>query len=170
MQPMNGQPTATSVPVPEEQPTPVPDVLTDADQIAQAASDGLHGVPFELTISQDEIAQEMTTYLENNPDIAINDTQVTLTPGAGIVTGKAQIARFSVPFKATLTVEVVDGRPRLRVLQLDVLGGLIPGFIKDQLIALIEQNADLPIAQDLPVTITDVEIQQGQVVARGTLN
>ena len=142
----------------------------DIDQIAQAVTDGVHGVPFELTISQDEITQQITTYLENNPDVAFSDLQVTLTPGAGLVTGKAKIAGFSLPFKATVTVEVVDGKPRLKVLKLDVMGGLIPGFIKNQLIAMIEQNAELPIVQDLPVTLTEVEILAGHAVARGTLN
>lgn len=111
----------------------------------------------------------MVAYLAANPDLAFNDVDVSLQQGQAIITGRARILAFSVDFRAATTIIVINGRPRLKVLSLDVLGGLVPGFVKEQLIQMIEQSADLPLLADQPVTISDVKIEPGQAVVVGNL-
>ena len=170
--PAQPTPRAAMTPAPfptRPQPSPTPALLTTFDQVVQAAQAGRRGVPFRLVFSEQEIGNEIAAYLQATPDLNIRGTQVILQPGVAIITGKARVLAFNVDFKATTTVVIAQGRPRLKVLQLDLLGGLIPGFIKDQLVKTIEQSADLPILADLPVAIDQVDIQQGQAVVTGAI-
>ncbi len=154
--------TRTTVPA-----SPTPALLTSADDITRAVQAGRHGAPFRIIFTEQEISREITTYLLSNSDLGLSDVGVSLQSGAALITGKANVAGLKVGFKATTTVRVDNGRPRLKVLQLDLLAGLVPGFIKDRLIQMIEQSADLPLLADLPVTIDRVDIEPGQAVVSG---
>ena len=156
--------------VPAPKPTSTPSLLTSVDDITSAVSAGLHGIPFRITISEQEIAESIGLYLQSTPDVAFSDLQVSLVPGQALVNGKVRALGFNVGFKAATSVVVEGGKPRLKVLKLDLLGGLIPGFIKTQIIQMIEQSADLPVLNDLPVTIATVELQQDEAIVTGKLN
>jgi hypothetical protein len=148
----------------------LPSLLTSFDQVAQAAQAGRHNVPLRVVFTEREVTQEIAAYLADTRDVSFSDIGVTMQPGVATVTGKALVLNFNVPFQATTTIAIENGKARLKVLNLDVLGGLIPGFIKNQLVAKIEQSADLPLLQGLPVTLTAVELRSGQAVVVGLLN
>lgn len=149
--------------------TPAPGELTTIDQISQAIASGRSGQRFRVSFTEQQISDEINTYLQDNPDVAFRDISVQLQPGVAIINGKAQVLTFDVGFKATTTIILVNGRPRLKVQQIEVAGAVVPGVVKDLIAQMIEQQADLPLLADLPVTIQQVEIQQGQVVVSGTV-
>lgn len=151
-------------------PTSTPSLLTSVDEITNAVNAGLHGIPFRITISEQEIGDAISVYLQSTPDVAFSDLQVSLVPGQALVTGKVRALGFNLGFKAATTVVVEGGKPRLKVLKLDLLGGLIPGFVKSQIIQMVEQSADLPVLNDLPVTVANVDIQQDEAIVTGKLN
>jgi hypothetical protein len=148
--------------------SPTPATLTSLDELDKAIQAGQHGVPFRLIFTEQDISNEIDTYLRSSGDIGFSNIRVTLQPGAAVIAGKAHVVAFDVNFKATTTVVMTNGRPRLKVLQIDVLGGLLPGFVKDALIGMIEQQADLPLLADLPVSIASVDLEQGQAVVSGS--
>jgi hypothetical protein len=151
------------------QPTATPGLLTSIDEITGAVEAGRHGAPFRLVFSEQEISEELLGFVQSSGDITFTDLQLTLQQGYAGLSGKARISPFSISFKAKLTVAIVDGQPRLKVEQLDMLGGLVPGFIKDRLIQMIEQSADVPLLADLPVTIERVDIEPEQAIVTGNL-
>jgi hypothetical protein len=160
-------PTATTARPPA---SPTPGLITSIAGLEQAISAGRHGAPFSIAFTEQQIRDEIALYLSSTGDVTFSDVTVTLQPGVALITGKVRVLGFNVSAKATTTVVLVDGRPRLKVLKLDALGGLLPGAVKDKLIEIIEQQSDLPLLADLPVTIQSVEIQTGQAVVTGVTN
>ena len=158
--------TATATPT-RSQASPTPGILTSIADLEAAINAGRRQAPFRVTFSEQQITDELSAYMNSSGDTTFSDVVVTLQPGVALITGKVRVLGFSVSAKATTTVVLVDGRPRLKVLQLDALGGLIPGAIKDRIMQMIEQQTDLPLLGDLPVTIDKVDIQTGQVIVTG---
>ncbi len=159
-------PTATAAP---RQPTPTPALLTSLDDVERAVEAGRSGARFRLVFSERDIQNEVSAYFQSSGDLTFSDVRVALQPGVAVITGKARVLAFNVGFTARTTVVVSDGRVRLKVIGLDLLGGLVPGFVKDRLIAMIEESADLPLLADLPVRIERVDIELGQAIASGVV-
>ncbi len=147
--------------------SPTPAELTSIADLEAAINAGRHMAPFRVAFSEQQITDELSAYLNASGDTTFNDVVVTLQPGVALITGKVRVLGFNISARATTTVVLIDGRPRLKVLQLDALGGLLPGAVKDRLMQMIEQQTDLPLLGDLPVTIDKVEIQTRQVVVTG---
>jgi hypothetical protein len=162
--PPGGRPPATPALPATTQPE-----LTTVDQISQAIANGQHDQRFRIVITQQEISDELAAYLQSNPNMAFSNISVQLQPGVAIINGAAQLMGASIGFKASTTIVIVSGRPRLKVTQIELGGALMPGAIKDLIGQMIEQQADLPILADLPVVITQVDIQAGQVVVIGSI-
>lgn len=160
-------PTASATARPTS--SPADTVLTSLDAVIRAAEAGRRNVPFRLAFTEQWLTQELTTYLSANPDLSFSDVTVTLQPGEALITGKAMVLNFNVGFKATADIVIEDGRPRLRIRSLDLSGGLVPGFLKDPIIQMIERSTDLSFLGDLPVLITEVIIERGQAIVVGRL-
>ena len=150
--------------------SPAPSLITSVADLEQSINAGQHGVPFSIIFSEQEIGNEIAAYMSSSADLPFSDVTVKLQPGVAIISGKVKVLGFNIAATATTTVVIVDGRLRLKVLKLDTLGGFLPGAVKDQLIKMIEQQSDLPLLADLPVTIQSVDIQTGQAVVEGVTN
>ena len=159
-------PTATTA---RPQPTSTPALLTNLDDVLRAVEAGRSGARFRLVFSEQEIQNEVSAFLSAGGDLTFSDIRVALQPGVAVITGKARVLAFNVGFTARTSVVVNNGRVRLKVTGLDLLGGLVPGVVKDRLIAMIEESADLPLLADLPVKIERVDIELGQAIATGVL-
>ena len=75
-------------------PTSTPSLLTSVDEITNAVNAGLHGIPFRITISEQEIGDAISLYLQSTPDVAFSDLQVSLVPGQALVTRQGARPRF----------------------------------------------------------------------------
>lgn len=162
----NQSPTATAA---RPQPTATPALLTTVDAVVEAVDAKRSGARFRLVFTEQDIQTEVSAYLQGTGDITFSDVKVDLQPGVAVITGKARVLAFNVGFTARTTVVVDNGRVRLKVIGLDLLGGLVPGFVKDRLIAMIEESADLPLLAGLPVKIERVDIELGQAVGSGVV-
>lgn len=131
------------------------------------AEGGHSGEPFNLEVTDLEAAETIAWYLSRNPRIPFRDPQVSITPGGVSAKGVAEIAGLSVGLTGWAAIQLRDGVPLVTLEQLDVAGVAVPGFVQDRIQA--EVDSQFSLAQDLPLIIDEVVLEEGRATVRGTI-
>lgn len=126
-----------------------------------------HGESFEATITNLEAEQTITWYLEHHPNVPFRYPRVAIHPDGIEVWGEAHMAGLRVGLEGRANIVLRDGVPMTTVEHLGMAGVSIPNFVRRRIQAEIDQQ--LALAHDLPVIIEAFELQEGQVVASGTI-
>jgi hypothetical protein len=79
----------------------------------------------------------------------------------------AQVAGLRVGLTGRAQIELRDGVPYVTLADLDVAGVAVPGFVQDRIQA--EIDAQFSLAQDLPIVIDEVVLEEGKATIRGTI-
>lgn len=126
-----------------------------------------HGEPFEATITNLEAEQTITWYLERHANVPFRYPRVAIHPDGIEVWGEAHVAGLRVGLEGRANIVLRDGVPITTVEHLGMAGVSIPNFARHRIQAEIDQQ--LALAHDLPVLVETFELQEGQVVASGTI-
>lgn len=149
--------------------TPAANVLTSQQDLLAAAQVGRHNVAFCVAVAEQEINNGLADYLGGDPNAGFSDVAVALEPGQAVITGKAHVLGLTLDTRAVTHIVLAGGRPRLKVIGLQISGATAPGLLRDRVAQMIEAQADLPILQSIPLRVDQVEVQTGQVLASGIL-
>jgi hypothetical protein len=134
---------------------------------AKLIEGGHSGEPFSLDITEQEAAESLAWYLARNPSVPFRDPQVSIRWDGIYAQGIAEIAGLSVGVSGLAHVALHDGRPVVKLGELQVAGVGVPGLVRDRIQA--ELDAQFGKAQNLPVVIEAIRLEEGRALVRGTI-
>ena len=145
-----------------------PRLEPDLGDLRQRLIEGGHsGEPFYIEITDQEAAETIAWYLDRHPKIPFRDPQVFIEPDGIAAQGAAQIAGLRVGLSGKAYIELLDGVPTVQLGDLDVGGIAVPGVVQDRIQA--EIDAQFSLAQDLPLIIDGLVLEEGIATVRGTI-
>jgi hypothetical protein len=128
---------------------------------------GHSGEPFHVEVTDQEAAETVAWYLQRHPSIPFGEPQVFITAQGIQASGVAQIAGLRVSLTGRAGLELQDGVPYVTLVDLDVAGLAVPGFVQARI--QDEIDAQFALAQDLPVQIDEWLLEEGKATVRGTI-
>jgi hypothetical protein len=128
---------------------------------------GHSGEPFLLEVTDQQAAETIAWYLVRNPRIPFREPQVSIDPGGVSAAGVAEIAGLRVRLTGQAHIELRDGVPHVTLADLDVAGVAVPGLIQDRIQDEIEDQFGR--AQDLPLIVDELALEEGKATVRGTI-
>jgi hypothetical protein len=145
-----------------------PRLEPDLADLRQRLIEGGHSSEtFEVEITNQEAAETIAWYLDRRPNIPFRDPQVFIESDGIAARGMAEIAGLRVGLSGKAYMELRDGVPIIRLGDLDVGGVAVPGFVQDRIQA--EIDAQFSLAQDLPLIIDELNLEEGVATIRGTI-
>lgn len=151
-------------PAVEVQPRLEPDIADLRDRLIAG---GHSGELFRLEVTDQEAAETIAWYLSRHPGIPFREPQVSITPEGISARGVAEIAGLRVGLTGRAGIELREGVPYVTLEDLDVAGVAVPGFVQDRIQA--EIDAQFGLAQDLPLVIDELQLEEGQAIVQGTI-
>ena len=88
-------------------------------------------------------------------------------PGGIAAQGVAEIAGLRVGLAGEMEIELRDGVPIVTVGALEVAGVGVPGAVRSRIQA--ELDSQFSVAQDLPLVIEELVLEEGWGTVRGTI-
>ncbi len=145
-----------------------PRLEPDLADLRQRLIEGGHsGEPFQIEITDQEAAETIAWYLDRHPRIPFRDPQVFIEPDGVAARGVAEIAGLRVGLSGKAYIELLEGVPIVRLGDLDVGGVAVPGVVQNRIQA--EIDAQFSLAQNLPLTIDELVLENGVATVRGTI-
>jgi hypothetical protein len=145
-----------------------PRLESDLAALREKLIEGGHsGEPFTMEITDQEAAETIAWYLSNHPDIPFGEPQVSIRPDGILAKGTAEIAGLRVGLTGRAGIELREGVPYVTLEDLDVAGVAVPGFVQERIQA--EIDAQFSLAQDLPLAIDELHLEEGQATMQGTI-
>jgi hypothetical protein len=141
-----------------------PDLATLRERLIEG---GHSGEPFRVEVTDQEAAETIAWYLERHPSIPFGEPQVFITPEGIVASGVAQIAGLRVGLTGSAAVELRGGVPYVTLVDLDVAGVAVPGFVRTRI--QDEIDAQFALARDLPVQIDEWVLEEGKATVWGTI-
>jgi hypothetical protein len=122
------------------------------------------GEAWQVTLTEGEAEQTITWYLKRYPQIPFAHPRIRMTPDWVSGEGDAVIAGLRVHVGARVRITLVDGLPRVEILDLSLP---LPGPVR----AALEQELQVQLkrADQLPVRFSSAEWREGEVVVRGVI-
>lgn len=151
-------------PAVEVEPRLAPDVAALRDRLGEG---GHSGEPFTVEITDQEAAETIAWYVSRNPQIPFREPQVFINPAGILAKGVAEIAGLRVGVSGWASVKVRDGIPILTLEDLDVAGVAVPGFVQGRIQA--EIDAQFSMAQELPLIIDELALEEGRAKIEGEI-
>lgn len=151
-------------PAVEVQPHLAPDVADLRDRLLEG---GHSGEAFTLEVTNREAAETIAWYVSRNPQIPFREPQVFITPAGISARGVAEIAGLRVGLSGRAVIELRDGVPIVTLEDLDVAGVAVPGFVQNRIQA--EIDAQFALAQDLPLIIDELVLEDGKAKVQGEI-
>jgi hypothetical protein len=139
------------------------------DDLRTRLRDGTHhGEGFALHVTAQEASESIAWFLSNHPEIPFHYPCIAFHPDELEAWGEAGILglRLSIHGRATMVLE--DGVPIVTLTDLGVAGAPVPGFVLHAIQDAIYEQVDLS-NRDLPVVFERLELQEGELVASGTI-
>lgn len=145
-----------------------PRLEPDLAELRLRLREGGHGgEPFRLEITDQEAAETIAWYLAGHPNIPFGQPQVFVEPDGIAARGVAEIAGLRVGLSGKAYVELIDGVPFVTLGDLDVAGLAVPAFVRDRIQA--EIDAQFSLAQNLPLIIDELRLEEGRAILSGTI-
>ena len=125
---------------------------------------GHSGETFDVTVTDLEVEQTVTWYLQRYPQVPFAHPRIRMTPDDISGDGDATIAGLRIHVSARVRVALKDGLPVVTILELNLP---LPPPIR----AAVERELATALgrAAELPVRFTSAEWGQGQVRVKGVI-
>jgi hypothetical protein len=145
-----------------------PRLEPDVAALRQKLIEGGHsGEPFRVEVTDQEAAETIAWYLARHPNIPFGEPQVFIRADGLSAKGVAEIAGLRVGLTGQANIELRDGVPIVTVGDLDVAGVAVPGLVRDRIQA--EIDAQFSLAQNLPLIVDELILEEGKATVRGTI-
>lgn len=122
--------------------------------------------PTTIEISEEEATSKIADLLASESDApALSNPQVSFRDGKVYLSGETTDTPITINLLITTRIEIVDGKPK--VILEDVSAGRlpVPGPLRSQVDDLVAEQERL--MDDLPIYVTDVQVQDGKLVVTG---
>ncbi len=145
------------------------DKVKALEQAAAAARTSGKATPVQATFTEEELtsAANQAAAGATTGGLAASDTQIHLQGGNVIATSNVTVQGLTIPIGVVATPTVVNGQVTMVVQQIQTGGIPLPDALTQQLQAQVGKAID-PSALGLPMNISSLQIQNGQVVLSGT--
>ena len=160
--------TPTATPLPTDTPTPAPTKAATATSAPKkpAVKPAATATPGKVTVvlKEADLNKMAQDALAQQSDVAVSNVRIDLQPGQIVFSGRAVVGFFPVNLEITATLPVVNGRPEPQIVGVKLNGEESGGFIRNQVVNMIQPYLNQFAATDLnlvveKIVITDTEIQ-----------
>jgi len=146
----------------------VPRLEPDLAALREKLREGGHGgEPFAVEITDQEAAETIAWYLEAHPNVPFRDPQVSIRPEGVTAEGVAEVLGLRIGLSGRAAIRLRDGIPLVTMEDLHLAGLAVPGFVRDRIQA--EIDAQFSLAQNLPVIIDEIKLEEGRATIRGKI-
>jgi hypothetical protein len=145
-----------------------PRLEPDIAALRQKLIEGGHsGEPFSVEVTDQEAAETIAWYLSRHPNVPFGEPQVLIRANGLLAKGVAEIAGLRVGLTGQANIDLRDGVPIVMLGDLDVAGVAVPGLVRDRIQA--EIDAQFSLAQNLPLIVDELILEEGKATVRGTI-
>lgn len=155
---------AASAALPEVEPFIHPEIAAIRDTWRSGEA---RGQAFRVVVTNQMAAETIAWFLSNHPEIPFSHPQVEFHPGGVTGRGVAHLLGLRTPVYGEVSVTMRDGVPVAVLEELGVASAAAPGFITDALRAEVDAQQRRFSPASLPITITNLEFREGEVVVEG---
>lgn len=173
------QPVNPTLPPPTPAPTPQPiatlvkSPLLMADPDMNSLTDlnaemnrSVSGRAVQIRYQEDRLNHEITTVLEEHPDLPYRDVSVDLKRDRAIIRGKVIILGLEVSTKISGTVVAKDCSPQFKIETISVAAMTTPGFVKDQIEDML-LDAMTWYPADYPLCLEQIVLEETRATVYG---
>lgn len=144
------------------------DKMKALEEAAAAAKASGKSAPVTATFTEEELTSAANQASSTTSGaLAATDTQIHLSGGNVIATSNVTVEGISIPLGVVATPTVVNGQLQMVVQQIQTGALPLPDAVKQQIQAQVGQAID-PASLGLPMDISSLQIQNGQLVLSGT--
>lgn len=144
------------------------DKVKALEAAAAAAKASGKSTPVTATFTEEELTSAADQAASNTSGgLAATDTQIHLSGGNVIATSTVTVQGISVPVGVVATPTVVNGQVQMVVQQIQTGALPLPDSITKQIQAQVGQ-AISPSSLGIPINVSSLQIQNGQLVLSGT--
>ncbi len=171
------QPTVASgmkkVPVTAAAAKSFDDKIKVLEKVAADAKASGKSVPVQTTFTEEELTSAVNQAAGSasgsgaTGGLAATDTQIHLAGGNVVATSNVTVQGITIPIGVVATPTVVNGQVTMVVQQIQTGALPLPDAVKQQIQAQVGQAID-PTALGLPMNISNLQIQNGQIVLSGS--
>jgi DUF2993 family protein len=137
------------------------------DAALQAKATG-RSAPVQATFTEEELTSAVNAAAGSSTGpLAASDTQIHLSGGNVIATSNVTVQGFTLPVGIVATPTVSNGQVSMVVQQIQTGGLPLPDVVTQQIQSQLAREID-PATLGLPMTISSLQIQNGQLVVSGT--
>ena len=145
-----------------------PRLEPDMAALRQKLNEGGHnGEPFTVEVTDQEAAETIAWYLEGHPSVPFRDPQVSIRPEGVTAKGVAEILGLRIGISGRAAIRLRDGAPLVTLEDLHLAGLAVPGFVRDGI--QTEIDAQFSLAQNLPVLIEEIRLEEGRATILGKI-
>jgi len=145
-----------------------PRLEPDLAALRQKLNDGGHGgEPFTAEVTDLEAAETIAWYLEAHPNVPFRDPQVSIRPEGVTAEGVAEVLGLRIGLSGRAAILLRDGVPLVTLEDLHLAGLAVPGLVRDRI--QVEIDAQFSLAQDLPVIINEITLEEGKATILGKI-
>lgn len=127
------------------------------------------GERFEVTVTNQSAAETVMWVIESRPRLQsiFSHPQIEWSPDG--VTGRAvvRIGGLKLPVFASARVGLKNGKPDPQIYELGVAGASVPQWIMDSMMEQIDRVQAIYNEMDISVTLTELELREGEIFIRG---
>lgn len=157
-----------AIPVTKQAQQSFEDKVRAMEQAAAAAKASGKAQPVTQTFTEAELTSVANSYTAGAPaGLQTTDTQIHLSGGNVVATSTVNVAGLNVPVGIVATPTVQNGQVQMVVQQVQTGGFPLPEAVNQQLQAQIGRSID-PSAFGIPMTVSNLQVQNGQLVVQGT--
>lgn len=169
------QPTVASgmkkVPVTAAAAKSFDDKVKALEKAAADAKASGKSAPVQTTFTEEELTSAVNQAAASasgaTGGLAATDTQIHLAGGNVVATSNVTVQGITIPIGVVATPTVVNGQVTMVVQQIQTGALPLPDAVKQQIQTQVGQAID-PAALGLPMNISNLQIQNGQIVLTGS--
>jgi hypothetical protein len=153
---------APAAALPEVTPRLAPEIA----ELREKLWSGKHkGQTFAITFTDQSASEAVAWFLAKRPEIPFSHPQVNFTPDGICGRGIIHLLGLRTEVYGTVGVTLRDGLPVIAIGELGVAGASAPSFLLETITRELNQQADA--VNRMPMTITRLELREGEMVLEG---
>lgn len=121
-------------------------------------------VPYELTLSESDVAGLLKGRLDKSPALSVNLTHIGIHPDRVEVAGETSLAGMPINATASGQPKSEGGGVRFELYSLELNGAPAPGFLRNQIVGQVNERLS---PDRLPIMVESIALHDGSVTICG---
>jgi hypothetical protein len=121
-------------------------------------------IPYELTLSESEVAGLLKGRLDKSPALSVNLTHIGIHPDRVDVAGETSLAGMPINATASGQPRSELGGVRFELYSLELNGAPAPGFLRNQIVGQVNDRLS---PERLPIQVDNIALHHGSVTITG---